>query len=164
MPVNKPLDEIISRSIAKEIGSKAKSPFENAYKAALAMPDVSYVQGFLAFAGQPFQPIEHSWLEQPDRIVDPTLPHLGRAATDLHYFPAQSLTVKRLKAVVEEAREDYPDDDPLPIYGPEPYAYYGDLMLGGKDYQKAFEQAAAKCRELNQPRLNDRGSSNGHGR
>jgi hypothetical protein len=32
------------------------------------------------------------------------------------------------------------------------YSYYGDLMLGGSDYQNAIELANAKCRELNQPK------------
>jgi len=32
------------------------------------------------------------------------------------------------------------------------YGYYGDLMLGGSDYQNAIELANAKCKELNQPK------------
>jgi len=39
-----------------------------------------------------------------DRIVDPSLPHLGRKAADLYYFSAQELTVKKLKAAIEEAK------------------------------------------------------------
>ena len=55
--------------------------------------------------------------------------------------------------LVEEAKEDYPEDPPLPIYGSMPYEYYGDVMLGGKEYQQAFDAAQAKCRELNRPTL-----------
>jgi hypothetical protein len=58
--------------------------------------------------------------------------------------------VKQLKAAVEEAIEDYPEDPPLPVYGAAPYEYYGDKMLGGRDYQAAYEEALAKCRELKQ--------------
>ena len=154
--MNKPVDEALSASIAKQISSKAKAAFENAHKAALVMKDAVYVQGFLVFAGQPFQPIEHGWLELGDRIIDPTLPHLGKQAAALHYFSAQELTVKQLKVEIEEAKEDYPDDPPLPIYGSQPYEYYGDVMLGGKEYLKAYENATAKCRELNQPQFRNR--------
>jgi hypothetical protein len=149
------LDEPLSIATAKDINSKARAPFDNAYKAALKVEGAVYVQGFLALTGKPYQPIEHSWIEVDDRIVDPTLPHLGKPAADLHYFPAQRLTVKRLKAAIEEAKEDYPDDDPLPIYGSQPYEYYGDVMLGGKEYLAAYEAAAAKCKELNQPHINN---------
>ncbi|MBM0743210.1 hypothetical protein JOY44_16600 [Phormidium sp. CLA17] len=149
--MNKPLDEANSISTANQIDSKTKSPFDTAYKAALILKDAVYVQGFLGFQGQPFRPIEHSWIEFDDRIIDPNLPHLGKKAADLHYFPAQKLTVKKLKAEIEEAKEDYPDDEPLPIYGSQPYEYYGDVMLGGKEYLKAYEAAVAKCKELNHP-------------
>lgn len=154
--MNKPVDEALSDSTAKQIGSKAKSPFENAYKAASVIKDAVYVQGFLSFEGQPFRPIEHSWIECDDRIVDPSLPYLGRKAADLYYFPAQELTVKKLKAAIEEAKEDYPEDEPLPIYGSQPYEYYGDVMLGGKAYTTAYEAAVAKCKELNQPQSRNR--------
>lgn len=148
--MNKPLDEILSIEIAERIKSKAKKPFENAYRAALATEGAKYVQGFLVFAGQPYQPIEHGWIELSDRIVDPTLPHLQNQAQELWYFPAHSLTAKKLKAIIEESKEDYPEDDPLPIYGDAPYEYYGDVMLGGKDYLQAYQAAEAKCREINQ--------------
>ncbi|PZV10439.1 MAG: hypothetical protein DCF22_16720 [Leptolyngbya sp.] len=154
--MNKPVDEALSDSVAKQIGSKAKSPFENAYKAALITKDVTYVQGFLSFEGQPFRPTEHSWIEFSDRIVDPSLSHLGKKAADLYYFPAQSLTLKKLKAAIEEAKEDYPEDQPLPIYGSQPYEYYGDIMLGGKEYLAAYDAAMAKCKELNQPQFRNR--------
>jgi hypothetical protein len=133
------------------VNSKARTPFENAYRAALNTSGSLYVQGFLAVTGQPRQPIEHSWIELEDRIVDPTFPYLQRQADALFYFPAQRLTVKQLKKTIEDSQEDYPEDDPLPIYGAAPYEYYGDKMLGGKEYQTAYEAAAAKCRELNRP-------------
>ena len=123
-----------------------------------------YVQGFLAVVGQPHKPIEHSWIELSDHIIDPTLPHLKRSAEALHYFPAHRLSVKQLKAAIEEAKEDYPDDDPLPIYGASPYEYYGDLMLGGKDYLDAYNAALAKCQELQQAKATFNGleaTSNG---
>lgn len=148
--MDKLLDEAQSHEVAKQIKSKAKSPFQNAYKAALATNEAVYVQGFLAFPDKRCQPIEHAWLEVGDRIIDPNLPHLNKKAALLSYFPAQSLTVKKLKAAVEEAKEDYPDDDPLPIYGSMPYDYYGDVMLGGKEYTAAHQAAIAKCKELTQ--------------
>jgi len=140
--MNLALDEILSKEIAERIKSKAKSPFENAYRAAITTEGVSYVQGFLVIAGKPSSPLEHAWLEKDDRIIDPTLPYLGGTAADLHYFPAQRIRVKQLKALVEEAQEDYPEDDPLPIYGATPYAYYGDVMLGGQEYLEAHERAS----------------------
>lgn len=149
---SKPLDPQLSLSIAKSIKSKAKSCFDNAYQAVLANQEAIYVQGFLAFPGSPYKPIEHSWIETEASIIDPTLPHLGAPAEHIHYFAAQRLTVKQLKAAIEEAAEDYPDDDVLPVYGDSPYAYYGDLMLGGNEYLEAQQAAEIKCRELNKPK------------
>lgn len=149
------LDETVSLEIAARIKSNSKNCFENACKAALATEGAIYVQGFLAVAGAPYQPIEYSWIELNERIVDPTFPHLGKSAGEIHYFPAQRLSVKKLKAILEESKEDYPEDDPLPIYGNQPYEYYGDLMLGGSDYQNAYNLALVKCRELNQPKRQD---------
>jgi hypothetical protein len=54
-----------------------------------------------------------------------------------------------VKAIVEESKEDYPEDDPLPIYGEAPYDYYGDVMLGGQEYLIAYQAAEAKCQEIN---------------
>jgi hypothetical protein len=146
--MEKRLDAAQSIALAEQINSKAKSPFDNAHKAALVTPNCEYVQGFLAIASKPKAPIEHSWIELEDCILDPTLPYINRTADELHYFPAQRLTVKQLKGAIEGAKEDYPDDDPLPIYGTSPYEYYGDLMLGGKEYLAAHEAAVAKCKEL----------------
>jgi hypothetical protein len=152
--MNKLLDETLSIKIAEGINSRASTPFDNAYKAALATEGAIYIQGFLVVAGKPYRPIEHSWIEIGDasvvRIVDPTLPHLNKNSQEFWYFPAQRLTVKKLKAVIEESKEDYPEDDPLPIYGDAPYEYYGDVMLGGQDYLAAYQAAEAKCREINQ--------------
>ncbi|MEA5619759.1 hypothetical protein VB711_18205 [Cronbergia sp. UHCC 0137] len=150
--MSKLLDEIRSKQIAKSIKSKANKPFNNAYKAALITEGAIYVQGFLVFAGQPYQPMEHGWIELNEVIIDPTLPHIQKNPQELWYFTAQTLTVKKLKAIVEESQEDYPEDDPLPIYGKTPYEYYGDVMLGGQDYLTAFQAAKAKCLEIN--RLN----------
>lgn len=146
------LDEAQSREIATRIKSKAKTCFDNACKAALAIEGALYVQGFLAVPGAPYKPIEYSWIELSERIVDPTFPHLGLQAQDIHYFPVQRWSVKQLKAILEESKEDYPEDDPLPVYGDQPYEYYGDLMLGGTDYQIAYDLASVKSRELNQPK------------
>lgn len=143
-----PLDEARSREVAEQIKSKARKPFDNSYRAALVTTDAVYVQGFLVYASKPYRLIEHSWLEVNDSIVDPNFSYLNQKAEALCYFPAQRLTVTQLKAAVEEAKEDYPDDDPLPIYGSTPYEYYGDIMLGGKEYQQAYQAAEVKCREL----------------
>ncbi len=153
--MSKTLDVSFSLDIAQQINSKAQASFDNAYKAAVLTEDSMYVQGFLAFPGEPYLPIEHSWIELDERIVDPTLPHLNKNAQELYYFPAQRLSAVEMKAAVEEAQEDYPEDDPLPIYGAPPYEYYGDIMLGGKDYMEAYRQAEAKCKELNQPKIQD---------
>ncbi|MBW4679205.1 MAG: hypothetical protein KME19_03695 [Microcoleus vaginatus WJT46-NPBG5] len=150
--MTEPLNEMLSREIAKRFKSKAKTCFDNACKAALATEGAIYVQGFLAIAGGPYKPIEYSWIEIEGQIVDPTFPHLGQSAENLYYFPAQRLKIKQLKAILEESKEDYPEDDPLPIHGDPPYEYYGDVMLGGKDYQTAYNLAVAKCTELNKPR------------
>lgn len=157
--MNKPLNAEQSIAVASSIKSKAKTPFDNAYRAALATTGATYVQGFIAFAGQPYKPIEHSWIELDEHIIDPTLPHFNCPVDTLHYFPAHRLTVKQLKAAIEEAEEDYPEDNPLPIYGATPYEYYGDLMLGGKDYLAAYNDAIAKCRLLNQAKPTSNGSA-----
>ena len=149
-PLPKPLNEALSLALAQNVKSKAKTPFDNAYRAALATEGATYIQGFLVFAGQPYKPLEHAWIESQDEVLDPSFPHLKQKTEALHYFAAQSLSVKKLKAIVEEAKEDYPEDDPLPTYGSSPYEYYGNVMLGGKEYQAAFKAAEAKCKELNQ--------------
>jgi hypothetical protein len=152
--MNKLLDETLSIETAERINSRASTPFDNAYKAALSTEGARYVQGFLTFVGKPYRPIEHSWIELGDasevRIIDPTLPHLNKNPQELWYFAAQRLTVKKLKAIIEESKEDYPEDEPLPIYGDPPYEYYGDVMLGGQDYLTAYQAAEAKCKEINQ--------------
>lgn len=152
--MNKLLDEPLSIKTAELINSRASTPFDNAYKAALSTEGARYIQGFLAFPGKPYKPIEHSWIELGDasevRIIDPTLPHLNKNPQELWYFAAQRLTVKKLKAIIEESKEDYPEDEPLPIYGEPPYEYYGDVMLGGQDYLAAYQAAEAKCKEINQ--------------
>jgi hypothetical protein len=149
------LDETRSTEIAQQIKSKAKKPFENACKAALAIETARiatayYVQGFLVVAGHPNKILEHAWVALDEQIVDPNWVHLNKKVEDLDYFPAQSLTLKQLKATLEESKEDYPEDDPLPIYGKMPYEYYGELMLGGKDYLTAYQAAEAKYKALNQ--------------
>lgn len=152
--MSKPLDPTLSKEISQAIESKATSSFDNAYRAALRTEGSMYVQGFIVWAGKPYRPVEHSWIELENCIVDPTLPHLNKNAEEIYYFAAQRLSVKKLQAAVEEAKEDYPEDEPLPVYGDMPYEYYGDVMLGGKDYQVAHQEALAKSKELNQPSLN----------
>ncbi|WP_066377415.1 MULTISPECIES: hypothetical protein [unclassified Anabaena] len=153
--MNKELDQELSLKIAESIKSKAKKPFDNAYKAALATQGARYTQGFLVCAGRQYKPIEHGWIEIDNCIVDPTLPHLQKNSQQLWYFSAHSLSVKQLKAIIEESKEDYPEDDPLPIYGDAPYEYYGDVMLGGKEYLEAYQAAEAKCKELQAIRANN---------
>ncbi|MBW4611956.1 MAG: hypothetical protein KME21_01460 [Desmonostoc vinosum HA7617-LM4] len=148
--MNKPLDPTLSTQIAESINSKAATPFDNAYRAALATKGATYVQGFLVFDQKPYRPVEHAWIELGECIVDPTLPHLRTNPQNLWYFVAQQLTVKKLKAIIEESQEDYPEDDPLPIYGEPPYEYYGDVMLGGQDYLDAYQAAETKCKEINE--------------
>lgn len=146
--MTKILDEMLSQEIASSIESQPKKCFDNAYRAALAIEGTIYVQGFLVIPAISEQPLEYGWLELGDRIIDPTFPRLGVTAENLYYFPAQSLSIKKLTAILEESKEDYPLDDPLPVYGDVPYEYYGDLMLGGIDYQTAYMLALDKCQEL----------------
>ncbi|MEE3715565.1 hypothetical protein V2H45_02265 [Tumidithrix elongata RA019] len=149
--MTKPLNVELSTELAQTVKSQAKTCFDNAHRAALVTKGAKYVQGFLVYAGSPYKPIEYSWLELEDCLVDPTFPHLHKDADRLFYFPAQRLTVKQLKAAIDEAQEDYPDDEALPVYGDAPYEFYGDRMLGGKEYALAFSEAEAKCKELNKP-------------
>lgn len=144
--MNKPLDEARSRELAQQVKSKAKTPFDNAYRGALAIAGAEYVQGFLVVAGKRCKVVEHAWVEQEEVIIDPSFPFLNQSSEGLRYFPAQRLSVKQLKAAIEEAKEDYPDDEPLPIYGATPYEYYGDVMLGGREYQQAHTAAQRECR------------------
>ncbi len=148
---SKLVDAALSIEIAQRISTKATDCFNNAYQAALLTEGSLYVQGFLVTVGS-YKPIEHSWIELEEQIVDPTFPHLNRNVEQLYYFSAQRLTVEQMKAAVEEAKEDYPEDAPLPIYSAAPYEYYGDVMLGGADYLTAYQEAEAKCRELNKPK------------
>lgn len=148
--MSKVLDEAASLEMSARVKSYYNNCFHNARQAALLMKGASYVQGFLAFPGAPFKPVEHSWIEVEDKIIDPTFPQLKKSAAELYYFAAHRLSVKQLNAIIAESEEDYPEDDPLPVYGEPPYEYYGDLMLGGSNYKTAWEEAAAKCRELNQ--------------
>lgn len=146
--MNKVLDQELSIKTAESIKSKPKKPFDNAYKAALATEGAKYVQGFLVGGSKPYKPLEHSWIEVEDKIIDPNLPHLKKNHQEMWYFAAQSLTVKKLKAIIDESKEDYPEDDPLPIYGDAPYEYYGNVMLGGKEYLAAYQAAENKCKEM----------------
>lgn len=146
--MSKLLDVNLSTEMSQRIHSKATKCFDNTYQAALLSEEYTYVQGFLVLGKGACTIVEYSWLELEDKIIDPTLPHLNFDTQELYYFPAQSLSVKLLKAVIEESQEDYPEDDPLPIYGAAPYEYYGDLMLGGVDYLRAYQAAEAKCQEL----------------
>jgi hypothetical protein len=84
--MNKLLDETLSREIAKTIKSKAKKPFDNAYKAVLITEGAKYVQGFLVFAGQPYKPVEHGWIEVNNVIIDPTLPYLPKKSPGILLF------------------------------------------------------------------------------
>lgn len=152
--MSKSLDVELSIEISQQIKSKANKCFDNAYQAALLSEDYVYIQGFLVCGKEPCTIVEYSWLELDDYIIDPTFPHLNLDAQELFYFPAQSLSVKRLKAIIEESQEDYPEDDPLPIYGAAPYEYYGDLMLGGAEYLMAYQAAEAKCQEFAPNSLN----------
>ncbi len=151
--MDKILDEAGSQEIAAQIKSKAGKPFENAYQALLVTEGAVYAQGFLAIKRKPYELFEHAWIELDSRIIDPNLPHLASESPEMWYFTAQTYTRKKLKAILEESKEDYPEDDPLPIYGDAPYEYYGDVMLGGKQYLSAYESAVAKCQELNQPNI-----------
>ncbi len=155
--MDKPLDAEQSIALANQV--KAKNSFERAAKSVSLLEGALYVQGFVVVVGAPYKPMEHCWLELDDRILDPSLQSLNRQPEEISYYPAQRITEKKLKAAIEEAQEDYPEDEPLPIYGSAPYTYYGDLMLGGKEYLDAFETATAKARELNQPKKNDDGDS-----
>lgn len=147
--MNKLLDATLSIEVGQSLKKLAKNPFENAYKAALLHPNCTYVQGFLVVAGESLPPIEHSWIELDNNVVDPSFTLWDKQAEELYYFSAHCLTVKQLIAAVEEAKEDYPEDNPLPVYGEMPYEYYGEVMLGGKDYQVAYEAALAFSQEIN---------------
>jgi hypothetical protein len=138
------LDQPASLELAQQIGSRAKRSFDNAYRAVLAIEGAIYVQGFLV-TSTTSEPIEHGWIELEGRILDPSLPHLPEPVAQLQYFPAHRLSRKQIAAAIEEAKEDYPEDEPLPVYGAAPYAYYGDVMLGGQDYLDAYTAAKAHC-------------------
>jgi hypothetical protein len=142
------LNEALSLTMSQQIKSKAGAPFDNAHRAVLTLTGATYVQGFVVVNNGQDEPIEHAWIELGEDIIDPTLPHIHKTRQDIYYFPAQSLDIKTLKAAIQEAQEDYPDDPPLPIYGAPPYEYYGDVMLGGKDYVNAYQAAALKSKEL----------------
>lgn len=147
--MNKLLDASLSIQVGKSLKKLAKNAFENAYKAALLHPSSTYIQGFLVVGGESLPPIEHSWIELDNNVIDPSFTLLDKKAEELYYFPAHCLTVKQLIAAVEEAKEDYPEDNPLPVYGKMPYEYYGEVMLGGKDYQVAYQAALAFSQEIN---------------
>ncbi|WP_035994977.1 hypothetical protein [Leptolyngbya sp. KIOST-1] len=142
------LNESLSLEISEQIKSKAGAPFGNTHRAVLTLTGATYVQGFVVLNNGQYEPLEHAWIVLGDDIIDPTLPHINKAQQEIYYFSAQSLSIKALKAFIEEAQEDYPEDPPLPIYGAPPYEYYGDVMLGGKDYVNAYQAAQLKSSEL----------------
>ena len=155
------LDSARSSSLGKTIASKPTTPFDNASNAAIALvsevgdtAEIRYVQGFLLKPGDE-SPMEHAWveLELADGItrIDPSFRHFKKNGEELFYFPAHYLDVPDLQEAIVEAQEDYPEDPPLPIYSEMPYEFYGDLLLGDKHYQVAFDAAKAKCKELNRP-------------
>ncbi len=148
--MNKPVDEALSNQVAGAISSKASQPFQNAYQALQQVEQGRYVQGFLVIIENPFSLQEHAWVETDDAIIEPSLPHIGYSADALRYFPAQILSEADLASAIEIAKEDYPEDNPLPVYGDAPYAYYGDVMLGGEPYQEAYQQAQALSQQLTQ--------------
>ena len=150
------LNELLSLELSEQIKSKAGAPFENTHRAVLTLTGATYVQGFLVLNDGQYEPVEHAWIELGEDIIDPILPHIKKAQKDIYYFPAQSLSIKALKAFVEKAREDYPEDPPLPIYGAPSYEYYGDAMLGGKDYVNAYQAAELKSKELKAARAERR--------
>lgn len=152
--MSKTLNIDLSTEIAARISSRANKYFDNAYQAAILDDSYLYVQGFLVIGVEPYSIVEYGWIELENQIIDPTFVFLNQDAQNLYYFPAQSLKVKQLKAIVEESQEDYPEDDPLPIYGNAPYEYYGEIMLGGKEYLAAYGAAEAKCIELSQLEAN----------
>ncbi len=152
--MSKSLNINLSTEVAERIGSKANKCFDNAYQAALLDNNYLYVQGFLVVGVEPYSMMEYGWIELEDQIIDPTFVSLNIDAQYLHYFPAQTVKVKQLKAIVDESKEDYPEDDPLPIYGATPYEYYGEIMLGGKEYLAAYQAAEAKISELTQQNNN----------
>ena len=106
------IDEALSREVAQKVKSKSRKPFDNAYRAALAVKGATYVQGFLVAGGGRCKLVEHSWIEVGDRaadapdvpeapeapdtpgvvIVDPNLPYLNASTENLYYFPAHRLT------------------------------------------------------------------------
>lgn len=137
----RPLDEARSQEVAAQISSKPDQPFAGAHQGLAQLEGADYVQGFLVIAGDPFGPREHAWLETEAAIIDPAIAHAKPPLGARHYFPAQRLSSKALNRAIETAREDYPEDDPLPVYGEAPYAYYGDVMLGGEAYERAYQQA-----------------------
>jgi hypothetical protein len=147
--MDKELDIERSQALGQTMGAPAKQPWQKAYRAALSLPEAEYVQGFLVVPGAPFRPLEHAWLELENSRIDPNLSHQYPSPSQRFYFPAQRLSLTQLKAAITAAQEDYPEDDPLPIYGSMPYEYYGDVMLGGQEYASAYQSAKAKCRELN---------------
>ncbi|MBW4663276.1 MAG: hypothetical protein KME01_03600 [Chroococcus sp. CMT-3BRIN-NPC107] len=152
--MSKSLNIDLSTEIAARISSKANQYFNNAYQAAILDDSYLYVQGFLVIGVEPYSVIEYGWIELEDQIIDPSIAFLKQDAENLYYFPAQTLKVKQLKAIVDESKEDYPEDDPLPIYGNAPYEYYGEIMLGGKEYLAAYGVAEAKCKELSEQNNN----------
>lgn len=152
--MSKSLDLNLSTEVAEQISSKANKCFDNAYQAALLDNSYLYVQGFLVVGVEPYSIMEYGWIELEDQIIDPTFVFLNLDAQYLYYFPAQTVKAKQLKAIIDESKEDYPEDDPLPIYGATPYEYYGEIMLGGKEYLAAYQAAEAKIGELTQQNNN----------
>lgn len=147
--MDKPLNLELSKQIAQQVKVIPKQMFENTHKAALKLENALYTQGFLVAMGKFPKPKEHSWLELSDCLIDVNLAkeNLKENQAERFYFPAQQLSLNQLKIAIAEAKEDYPEDSPLPIYGNEPYEYYGDVLLGGKEYQIAYEAAMQKCRQ-----------------
>jgi hypothetical protein len=100
--MSKPLEENLSREIAQRIKSNPKNSFDNSYKATLLHDSAMYVQGFLVGTGKPYKPIEHSWLEFDEYLVDPTLPHLTQMRRNSTTSPHNALVFSNSKLLLKK--------------------------------------------------------------
>jgi hypothetical protein len=103
---NTTIDRETSYALAERLDIHPKQCWRNAALTASAMPNVTYVEGWVVdTANQAMMPIEHGWVEREDgTILDPTL-YFWPARSRPHYFAGVRYTAKEIRAQLADKNE-----------------------------------------------------------
>lgn len=116
-----------SKRWSRRVGAKPKACWRNAVRTTLRGPDsFSYVEGFVRLPRFNNIVVEHGWVQDGDKIIDPTLPD----DADAVYFPGVSYT----KAEVQKLSDQH--EAPFVWGGKNGFGGYGHA-----GYKAAFDNA-----------------------